>query len=132
METRDYVDIVELGRRYPLEAILWAACGKDPGFTPLSLLGMVVRFARINPIQLHQIQARNLDPIALKEEWTDMHVKAREEMTLLANEQIDMPIGVAFVDKNGEPGWPRATPSLRIHAPSLRGCFPSVKAKDET
>jgi hypothetical protein len=25
-ETRDYVDIVELGRRYSLEAIMWAAC----------------------------------------------------------------------------------------------------------
>lgn len=37
-ETRDYVDIVELHRSYPLAAICWAACGKDPGFTPLSLL----------------------------------------------------------------------------------------------
>ena len=26
-------------------------------------------------------------------------------MTLLADEQFDMPIGVAFVDATGEPGW---------------------------
>jgi len=32
-ETRDYVDIVELHRTYPLASICWAACGKDPGFT---------------------------------------------------------------------------------------------------
>ncbi len=50
----------------------------------------------------------------------------REEMTLLANEQIDLPIGVAFVDEVGEPGWPRRNPALRIHSPSLRGCFPTV------
>jgi hypothetical protein len=37
-ETRDYVDIVELQRTFPLPAICWAACGKDPGFTPLSRL----------------------------------------------------------------------------------------------
>ena len=52
--------------------------------------------------------------------------RAREEMTLLANEQLDLPIGVAFVDERGEPGWLRANPTLRIHPPSLRGCFPTV------
>ena len=30
-ETRDYVDIVELHKIFPLPAIVWAACGKDPG-----------------------------------------------------------------------------------------------------
>lgn len=44
-ETRDYVDIVELGRFFPLAAIVWAACGKDPGFSPLLLLGLMRRFA---------------------------------------------------------------------------------------
>lgn len=127
-ETRDYVDIVELGRRYPLEAIMWAACGKDPGFNPLSLLKMVIRFAKIDPLELDKIQAQKLDPFALKEEWIAMHDKAREEMTQLANEQLDLPIGVAFVDEKGEPGWPRANPSLRVHAPSLRGCFPTVSS----
>jgi len=125
-ETRDYVDIVELGRRYPLEAILWAACGKDPGFNPLSLLKMAIRFAKIDPLELDKIKARNLDAHALKEEWIAMADRAREEMTLLANEQIDMPIGVAFVDERGEPGWIRGNPALRIHRPTLRGCFPSM------
>jgi len=125
-ETRDYVDIVELGRIYPLEAILWAACGKDPGFNPLSLLKMVIRFAKIDPMELDKIKARQLDPFALKEEWIAMADRAREEMTLLANEQLDLPIGVAFVNERGEPGWLRGDPSLRIHPPSLRGCFPTV------
>jgi hypothetical protein len=125
-ETRDYIDIVELCRIYPLEAILWAACGKDPGYNPLSLHTMVVRFARIDPLQMDKIKARSLDSIAMKEEWTDFHDKARQELTFLADEQPDMPIGVAFVDEKGEPGWIRSNPSLKIHAPSLRGCWPSV------
>lgn len=124
IETRDYIDILELCHIYPLEAILWAACGKDPGFTPLSLYQMVVRFARIDPAALHEIKARDLDPIAMKKTWIELHDKARQEMTLLADEQPDMPIGVAFVNESGEPGWIRADPSLKIHAPSFRGCWP--------
>ena len=127
METRDYVDMVELSRRFPLEAIVWAACGKDPGFNPLSLFKMMMRFARIDPAKLEEIQARNLDPVALKEEWIMVSDKAREEMTLLADEQTEMPIGVAFVDEHGHPGWIRSNPSLKIHHPSLRGCWPTLK-----
>lgn len=126
-ETRDYVDIVELTRTYPLESILWAACGKDPGFNPLSLFRMVMRFARIDPVDLDKIKARHLDPIALKQEWIAASDQAREEMTALADEQPEVPIGVAFVDERGEPGWIRRDPSLRVHPPSLRGCWPEVR-----
>ena len=68
-ETRDYVDIVELHRTFPLPAICWAACGKDPGFTPLSLLKMMRRFARLDPAKLEEIRAHVIDPRALKEAW---------------------------------------------------------------
>lgn len=63
-ETRDYVDIVELGQRFPLAAVCWAACGKDPGFAPLSLLAMMRRFARVDPVELDKIRARAIDPVA--------------------------------------------------------------------
>lgn len=125
-QTRDYVDIVELTRLYPLEAILWAACGKDPGFNPISLFTMVMRFARVDPAKLEEIKARHLDPVALKQEWIVASDQAREEMTALADELPDTPIGVAFVDAKGEPGWIRRDPSLRVHHPSLRGCWPVV------
>ena len=126
METRDYVDIVELTRHFPLESIVWAACGKDPGFNPLSLLKMMIRFARIDPLELDKIKARKIDPIALKEEWIEVSDSAREEMTLLADENPDMPMGVAFVNDQGNPGWIRSNPSLKIHHPSLRGCWPVI------
>src|SRR2546427_276460 len=71
-ETRDYVDIVELHRAFPLAAICWAACGKDPGFTPLSLLKMMRRFARVSPTELDKIKARALDPRLLKVAWIEM------------------------------------------------------------
>lgn len=127
-ETRDYVDIVERHRTYPLPAICWAACGKDPGFSPLSLLKMMRRFARINPLELDKIKARSLDPIAMKEAWIAMSDEAELKMSRLSDEQPKLPTGVAFVDANGHPGWLGDDPTLRIHAPSLRGCWPEVQA----
>ena len=44
----------------------------------------------------------------------------------LADEQPDLPIGVAFVDQQGRPCWPGDDSSLRIHTPSIRGCWPDV------
>ena len=75
---------------------------------------------------MDKIKARHLDPIALKQEWITASDRAREEMTALADEQPDTPIGVAFVDGQGEPGWIRKDASLRVHPPTLRGCWPVV------
>jgi len=126
-ETRDYVDIVELHKTYPLSAICWAACGKDPGFTPLSLLKMMRRFARVDPAKLEEIQARALDPVKLKIAWIELSDTAEAEMIRVADEQPDLPIGVAFVDAAGKPGWIGNDPMLKLHAPSVRGCWPTVR-----
>jgi hypothetical protein len=129
-ETRDYVDILELHRIYPLSAICWAACGKDPGFTPLSLLKMMRRFARVDPAKLEEIQARALDPVALKTLWIEISDEAEAKMTRLADEQPDLPIGVAFVDGDGRPSWIGDDARLRVHVPSIRGCWPTVHGLD--
>jgi hypothetical protein len=105
---------------------IWAACGKDPGFNPRSLLEMMRRFARINPRQLETIQARQLDPIALKPQWIEMSDRAESEITRVADTLPLTPIGVAFVDAQGRPGWIGDNPLLRIHPPTVRGCLPKV------
>jgi hypothetical protein len=128
--TRDYVDIVELDKTYPLEAIIWAACGKDEGYSPILLLDMMRRFARINPRQLETIQARQLDPIALKKAWIAMSDRAEEEITHLADTRPEIPIGVAFVDAQGQPGWIGRDSGLSIHRPSIRGCLPVLPGVD--
>ena len=125
-ETRDYVDIIEFHKTFPLATICWAACGKDPGFTPLSLLKMMRRFARVDPAELDKISARELDAKRLKTAWIETSDEAEAKMTALANERPEIPIGVAFVDASGRPGWIGDDPSLRPHAPSLRGCWPHV------
>jgi hypothetical protein len=88
---------------------------------------MMLRFARVNPMELDKIKARALDPVSLKNRWIAISDEAGEKMTRLADEQPDVPIGVAFVDVEGRPGWLGDDSSLRIHAPSLRGCWPMVR-----
>jgi hypothetical protein len=126
-ETRDYVDIIEFHRTFPLAAICWAACGKDPGFTPLTLLKMMRRFAKVDPAKLEEIQARALDPKALKGAWIVMSDEAEAKIIKVADELPDLPIGVAFVDNQGKPGWVGDNPNLQIHPPSVRGCLPVVR-----
>jgi hypothetical protein len=125
-ETRDYIDIVELGAVYPLAAIVWAACGKDPGFSPLFLLQTMRRFARIDPTNLDMIRARPASAQQLKQQWIQMADAAEHAILELADEKPELPIGVAFVDQAGTPGWIGSNPSLRIHAPSVGGCLPIV------
>ena len=129
-ETRDYIDILELHRQFPLAAMCWAACGKDPGFTPLSLLSMMRRFARVDPVELEKIQSRAMDPVVLKNTWIRISDEAELQMTTLADAQPHMPLGVAFVDESGTPGWIGDDSTLRVHAPSLRGCWPVVHTLD--
>jgi hypothetical protein len=126
-ETRDYLDIIQLQNDFPLSSICWAACGKDPGFTPVSLLQMMRRFAKIDPLELDLISARKLDPRILKDTWITMSDQALEQMESLADQQPEIEIGVAFVDKSGKPGWIGEDPSLCIHHPSLMGCWPMLK-----
>lgn len=130
-ETRDYVDILELGRLYSLEAIVWAACGKDEGFSPLFLLKMMRRFAKTERGDLEKIKARHLDPVAMKMEWIEMCDRAEAAMIRLADTLPDTPIGVAFVNPRGEPGWLGRDPTLRIHQPSRGGSWPSPPDGDE-
>ena len=129
--TRDYIDIVELDQTFPLEAIIWAACGKDEGYSPMLLLEMMRRFARINPRQLETIQARRIDPIELKKAWIAMSDRADAEITRLADTRPEIPIGVAFVGATGQPGWIGKDPTLSIHRPSIRGCLPVVEGVED-
>ena len=84
------------------------------------------RFARVDPAKLDLIQARQLDPRALKRAWIEMSDYAEAQMTHLADTQPDLPIGVAFVDAASQPRWMGDDPALKIHAPSIRGCLPCI------
>ncbi len=72
-EPRDVLDTLHLHRRVlVLGAACWAACGKDPGFTPLSLLGLLRRRGQIRSEDLERLDlAEPLDLHAIKAEWLE-------------------------------------------------------------
>ena len=56
-EPRDFVDMLFVHRSVlPLSALAWAAVGKDPGLTPLSLLELLKRHGRYRPEDFLRLQ----------------------------------------------------------------------------
>ena len=70
-EPRDYVDILFVNERVlSLGALCWAAVGKDPGFTPLSLIELLKRRGRYRSedfARLHLVEP--FDLAEAKEVW---------------------------------------------------------------
>lgn len=72
-EARDVLDTLHLHNRVlGLGPLCWAACGKDPGFTPLSLLELLRRRGQIRDEDLARLDlAEPVDLRALKREWLE-------------------------------------------------------------
>jgi len=70
-EPRDFVDILFVHRRIlPLAALCWAAAGKDPGFTPLSLLELLKRRGRYHQEDFARLNLTEpFDLTGAKEAW---------------------------------------------------------------
>ena len=70
-EPRDFVDILFVHRRVlPLAGLCWAAVGKDPGLTPLSLLELLKRRGRYRPEDFTRLHlAEPFDLTQAKDTW---------------------------------------------------------------
>jgi len=70
-EPRDFLDVIYVHEKVlPLGALCWAAAGKDPGFTPLSLLDLLKRRGKYHEqdfkrLKLHQ----KIDLKEMKTTW---------------------------------------------------------------
>ncbi|MCC7383123.1 MAG: hypothetical protein IT384_14895 [Deltaproteobacteria bacterium] len=73
-EPRDFLDIMEIDREIlPLGALCWAATGKDPGFTPRSLLELLRRRGRYQREDFARLRLTEpVDLPALKARWLQM------------------------------------------------------------
>jgi len=77
-EPRDFVDILFVHRRVlALAALSWAAVGKDPGFTPLSLLELLKRRGRYRPEEFDRLDlAEPFDLPDAKRTWLEALARA--------------------------------------------------------
>jgi hypothetical protein len=72
-EPRDFVDILFVHRTVlPLAGLNWAAVGKDPGLSPLSLLELLKRHGRYRPEDFGRLRlARPFDLPTAKRQWLE-------------------------------------------------------------
>jgi hypothetical protein len=86
VEPRDFVDTLTCDREVqPLGYLAWAACGKDPGFSPTAILELAARSARYSETELRGSDFEDDAPDApsLARRWRAMLDDAREIVAAL-------------------------------------------------
>lgn len=127
-EIRDFVDILHLHATYlSLGALAWAACGKDPGFTPDFLLDQAGRHTAYTQADLDRLSLRApLDFKSMKQSWFAALEQAQALMASLPAEEI----GCLYLDRNQSPVTPVALSAdfraLIRHQGSIRGAWPTL------
>jgi hypothetical protein len=127
-EIRDWIDMLYLHDTYlSLGAVCWAACGKDQGFTPWSLLNEAKRNAKFREPDLasgHLTQPVTLPD--LKERWLKAAAEAEQLFARLPLAEV----GCLYLDKAGSPVAPdpgsEAFSTLVRHFGSVRGALPKL------
>ena len=126
-EIRDFVDILHLHDScLHLGSLAWAACGKDPGFTPRFLLEQAGRHAAYAQADLDRLDLREpLDLEVLKRKWLNALEEARELVDSLPPGEV----GMLYLD-GGKPVTPDPESDrfedLVRHEGSIRGAWPVV------
>ena len=127
-EPRDFVDIVFVHNSVlPLGALIWAAVGKDPGFTPLSLLELLKRRGRYRPEDMARLDlATPFDLQAAKELW----LAALDDAETLVKSRPADELGCLYYSKARErfeaprSDAPLASQGLTLHFGTPGGVLP--------
>lgn len=128
-EARDYVDAIHLhNTQLALGALIWAASGKDPGYTPDLLLTQCQRHSKYTQSDLDRLQlAVPLDVTHLKQVWLKAVEDARELLAILPHNEI----GCLYLDTNGKAVTPEPAskdfPALIRHWGTLGGAWPTIE-----
>jgi hypothetical protein len=128
-EPRDLLDTLHQHREVLcLGGLCWAACGKDPGFTPLSLLDLLQRRGRVREEDLARLNL--VAPVhlqQLKSEWLEALGSVEPFVSSRPAEEIGClyysPSRRGFVD-------PRRTPDALPHFGRPGGVVPLIGESD--
>jgi len=133
VEPRDFVDTLTCDREVqPLGYLAWAACGKDPGFSPIAILELASRSARYTEAELRGLdfEGEAPDATALARRWRAALETARQIVGLLPAQEP----GRAILARDGTPyrGSPDALHEtlaqggLLYHEGCIRGAYPRI------
>jgi len=137
LEVRDWVDLILACERIqPLGYLAWAACGKDPGFSPLSIIQEAGRSARYSATEVRALAfaGEPPDPADLSRRWHAVLGAARETIETLPPAELGCCVledsGRLFAGGPDELRVALARAQLVFHAGSIRGALPRLKRVD--
>ncbi|MBP7050030.1 MAG: hypothetical protein KBE65_03355 [Phycisphaerae bacterium] len=133
VEIRDWIDLITCHERIqPLGYLAWAACGKDPGFSPLTILEEAGRSGRYTAAELEGLSFEGSPPdlAGLLRKWRSMLQEGREIVAVLPAGRV----GACVLQREGDlyrgnPAQLRqnlAAGDLVFHTGSIRGAYPQV------
>jgi hypothetical protein len=134
LEPRDWIDVLNCHDHIqPLGYLVWAACGKDPGFSPTSLLAAARRSSRYSQVELDALAFVGAPPDAktLGAKW---HVILQEAM-VIGDLLPTTEVGKCVITTAGEL-YRGAADDLRaalenrhitFHEGTIRGVLPRIK-----
>lgn len=134
-EARDFLDILLIDREVlPLGALCWAAVGKDPGFSPRSLLELLKRRGKYQPEDFKRLRlTEKVELRDLKAQWLEAVARAES----FIDSQDPTEIGCLFYDQAREQfvaptGEKRTDPATVVpHFGRPGGVLPAVRAKSD-
>lgn len=127
-EVRDFVDILYIQKTcLSIGALAWAACGKDPGYSPAFLLDHASRHVAYTQDDIDRMSLRErMDVKDLKRAWLTALEQSHELIDALPASDI----GCLYLTSDGTPITPDPTisdfNSLVRHFGSVRGAWPSI------
>jgi hypothetical protein len=128
IEVRDLLDVLQLDNGYlSFGALVWAACGKDPGYAPSQIINLANIHSRYQQADLMVEQlTRQVDIKDLKKQWID----AKDRATNLIDRLPSDDLGCLYLDQNGSPVTPDPSAGdfheLVRHRGSVRGAMPHI------
>ena len=127
-EVRDFVDILYAHDRIlPLGAMVWAAVGKDPGYTPASLLEQLKRRGRYRREDVHRLDlAVSFDFTEAKAVWLGALSEAEDFVRSRPSDEVGCLYYSACRDRFAapSPGRPLDDQGLVVHFGQSGGVLP--------
>src|SRR5690606_36974500 len=89
-ESRDFLDVLHAHHNIlELPGLIWAACGKDPGFSPNSLLELLQRKGKYQPIDFKRLRLNvEIDLQKLKQDWLAALEHTRNVIAYLPTSEV--------------------------------------------
>jgi hypothetical protein len=134
LEVRDWVDTILCDERIqPLGFLAWAACGKDPGFSPALILEHAAR-SHYSADEVHSLafEGTTPDAAALSRRWHAILAAGRGIIEALPAAESGKCVlasdGSLFTGVGADLATALRTNVIRFHAGSIRGALPRIVA----